>query len=190
MEALILRVAVLSLYMIVLGAHVASAGVDVDAVGYVVEVVDGDTVRVRLDRVYDLLEGAEGSIVRVRLADIDAPELGTIEGYASKLALEDMVLGRVVALDVDDLGVFDRYGRVVAVIYVQLNETHAVNVNYLLVKLGHATIWDHWNEFNPGEWEEVEELRIEGPQGRSIYTYAVIALIILGLLLALSRKVK
>jgi len=88
----------------------------------------------------------------LRLADINAPELGTAEGRRSLDALRGLVEGRTVYLDIDDVDVTDRYGRLVAVVYVGFNETHLLNVNKWLLDEGLAWLWDHPNEFNPALW--------------------------------------
>jgi endonuclease YncB( thermonuclease family) len=117
----------------------SSPGVEIDVTAVVKGVVDGDT--------FDAFP-----VGRVRLADIDAPELGTAEGEASRIALERLILGKTVYLDVDDLYVIDRYNRVVAVAYVRYNDTHLLNVNKWLVDNGYARIADYPNEFKPSAW--------------------------------------
>jgi len=117
----------------------SSPGVEIDVIAVVRRVVDGDT--------FDAFP-----VGRVRLADIDAPELGTAEGEASRIALERLILGKTVYLDVDDLYVIDRYNRVVAVAYLRYNDTHLLNVNKWLVDNGYARVVDYPNEFKPSAW--------------------------------------
>jgi len=105
--------------------------------GVVTRVVDGDTFYVA------------GLPERVRLADVNAPELSTAEGQRAKAALEALLLGRRVCLDIDDLYKTDRYGRYVAVAYLDYNETHWLNVNQWLVERGYAEYRDYPNEFRP-----------------------------------------
>jgi len=105
--------------------------------GVVTRVVDGDTFYV------------SGLPERVRLADVDAPELSTAEGQRAKAALEALTLGRRVCLDIDDLYKTDRYGRFIAVAYLDYNETHWLNVNQWLVERGYAAYVDYPNEFHP-----------------------------------------
>jgi len=105
--------------------------------GVVTRVVDGDTFYV------------SGLPERVRLADVDAPELSTAEGQRAKAALEALLLGRRVCLDIDDLYKTDRYGRFIAVAYLDYNETHWLNVNQWLVERGYAAYVDYPNEFHP-----------------------------------------
>jgi len=105
--------------------------------GVVTRIVDGDTFYV------------SGLPERVRLADINAPELSTAEGQRAKAALEALLLGRWVCLDMDDLYKTDRYGRFIAVAYLDYNETHWLNVNQWLVERGYAAYVDYPNEFHP-----------------------------------------
>jgi micrococcal nuclease len=88
--------------------------------GVVTGVIDGDTIKVQL---------SSGPIT-VRLANIDAPELGQAGGGAATRALDSRVLGQEVSLDVVTK---DQHESVVAVVYVGEE-----NVNAWLVKQGHA----------------------------------------------------
>jgi micrococcal nuclease len=109
--------------------------------GVVTKVVDGDTFDV------------EG-FGRVRLADVDSPEIDTPAGKAAKFFAETMLLGETVHLDVDDLGGKDRYDRWVAVAYIEDPETGSwINFNSMLVTSGYAVVKDFKdNEFDPREW--------------------------------------
>ena len=97
------------------------------AVATVAHVVDGDTIA--------LAGGA-----RVRLVQIDAPELGSGECYSRKAARELRALlpaGTPVRLEGDRrLDGVDRYGRLLR--YVFRGRT---NVNLALVARGAATVW-------------------------------------------------
>ncbi|MGC9515586.1 MAG: thermonuclease family protein [Methanocrinis sp.] len=109
--------------------------------GVVTKVVDGDTFDV------------EG-LGRVRLADVDSPEMDTPAGKAAKFFAETMLLGETVHLDVDDLGGKDRYGRWICVAYVEDPETGTlINFNGMLAAFGYAEVKDFRdNEFDPGGW--------------------------------------
>ena len=95
------------------------------AVATVARIGDGDTL--------DLRGGA-----RVRLVQIDAPELGEVECHAreSKVELERLATpGQRVELEADSqLDATDRYGRLLR--YVHIADT---NVNVELVRRGAAT---------------------------------------------------
>lgn len=85
-------------------------------VGRVVGVADGDT----LTALVDLRE------VRVRLAEIDAPEKRQPFGTVAKASLAAMTFGRAVTLDVQDT---DRYGRKVARVYVGTQDVNLEQVS-------------------------------------------------------------
>jgi len=114
-------------------------GAEVDLVATVYKVVDGDT--------FDAFPSG-----RVRLADINAPELSEEGGQEAKEALTNLVLNRKVYLDVDDLHVMDRYNRLVCVVFIDYNSTHVLNVNKWLIENGYAEITDYENEFDPNTW--------------------------------------
>jgi micrococcal nuclease len=84
-------------------------------------VVDGDTFYV------------EGVDVSIRIADIDAPELGSSRGEDAKWYLIDMIYGKDVVLDCDGV---DRYERWLCVVYVD-----GSNVGMELVSVGLARKW-------------------------------------------------
>ena len=114
-------------------------GIEVDLIAYVYHIVDGDT-----------FDGFPCG--RVRLADINTPERNE-SGYAdAKKALTELILEKKVYLDVDDLNEMDQYNRLVAVVYVEFNSTHLLNVNKWLLTERFAEIYDRSNEFNPYEW--------------------------------------
>ncbi|MFN4045860.1 MAG: thermonuclease family protein [Acidilobaceae archaeon] len=124
-------------------------------------VIDGDTVDVDIIEVYkERFSELKNKRERIRLADINAPELGSVEGETSKLFLARLLQGAQVYVDIDDVYVRDRYGRIVAVIYKPVNNTHAVNVNMLLVVENMANIVDYRNEFDPQKWQ----LHVEIPR--------------------------
>ncbi|MEM3886516.1 MAG: thermonuclease family protein [Candidatus Methanomethylicia archaeon] len=132
----------LAVFAIVLGFFLPAVGAlrfEVDVVDVVTYVVDGDT--------FDCY-----SVGRIRLADINAPELGTAAGEVAKDKLRSLILNKVVYLDVDDIYVYDPYGRIVAVAYIRYNSTHLLNVNRWLVDNRYAVIKDYDNEFNPYLW--------------------------------------
>ena len=94
--------------------------------GYVKNVVDGDTI--------DVSFGIYG-IQRIRLVGVDTPEWYE-EGYEeAKEFVNKTCLGKEVKLDVDDREQYDRYYRILAVVYV--NNT---NLNEKLLREGYAEI--------------------------------------------------
>ena len=98
-------------------------------VGTVLRVHDGDTVT---------LGGsfAPGGSVKVRLAQIDAPELAQPWGDRAQAALRTLARGRVARLEVRDV---DGYERRVGDLFVD-----DVFVNEALVRDGHAWVSRRW----------------------------------------------
>ncbi|MBI5625980.1 MAG: thermonuclease family protein [Nitrosomonadales bacterium] len=111
--------------------------------GKVIAVLDGDTLLVLRD----------GHPVKVRFAEIDAPEKAQPFGMASKKSLSEMVKGKqikVVSRAVDD------YGRLVAMVYVG-----ELNVNHEQVRRGMA--WEY-SRFHSNR--ELMALQHEAQQAR------------------------
>lgn len=84
--------------------------------GRVVGVSDGDTIKVLVDGTREL---------KVRLAQIDAPEKAQAFGLRSKQSLSDLVFGRQVRVVHEDI---DRYGRIVGRVYVDTLDVNAEQV--------------------------------------------------------------
>jgi micrococcal nuclease len=114
-----------------------------EASGEVISVVDGDTIDVQLP----------GQEIRVRLADIDAPEMGTLLGPIAKQFTTKWLQSNSVSLDIDDKRRTDSYGRTIAVVYLLKPDGTVENFNKKLVDAGQACIWDFSdNEFDPADW--------------------------------------
>lgn len=94
--------------------------------GKVVKVLDGDSINI-------IQQGKE---IRVRLAEIDAPEHGQAFWKKSKQALEDYVAGKRVTVEEFDR---DQYGRVVGHVYI--NDSW---INGALVKDGYAYVYTRY----------------------------------------------
>jgi len=92
-------------------------------------VEDGDTIDVIFAPENKDIRG----IQRIRLVGIDTPELDTPEGKKVKDLVEKMCLGKVVKLEVDDERQYDKYYRILAVIYI-----NGLNLNAYLLKEGYA----------------------------------------------------
>ncbi len=103
---------------------VANVATATDLVGKVIAVHDGDTLT---------LLPANKQQVKVRLGEIDTPELAQPYGSKAKVALSDLVFGREVRVVVQDI---DRYGRTVGRVYVG-----STDVNAELVKTGAAWVY-------------------------------------------------
>ena len=95
--------------------------------GEVVRVMDGDTIEVL----------HANRPIRVRLANIDAPEKHQAFGSRSRDYLGDMVFRRQVSIK--DQGQ-DRYGRVIGVVYIA-----GVNANAEMVRAGMAWVYRRYN---------------------------------------------
>lgn len=96
----------------------------------VVAVADGDTITV------EPLEG--GDRIKIRLHGIDAPERKQPYGESARIWVSDMVLYKTV--DIQPVDKPDRYGRVVAKIY--LADGHCLQA--LLVQSGLAWVYDRY----------------------------------------------
>jgi micrococcal nuclease len=89
-----------------------------EASGIVTNVVDGDTFDLRIEKtdpriIYE--------IERVRLADVDSPEMSTPEGPPAKAFTTETLLGQKVWLDIDNKPKDgrDMYDRLLAVVYLE-----------------------------------------------------------------------
>jgi endonuclease YncB( thermonuclease family) len=91
----------------------------------IIAVLDGDTVLVR----------RESGLVKIRLAEIDAPEKAQTFGITSKRSLSDMVLGKQVKVVSQAV---DQYGRLVAHLSVD-----GLDVNAEQIRRGMA--WEYSN---------------------------------------------
>lgn len=117
--------------------------------GVVSHVVDGDTFDIIIN------ENRDSRIItdkiRVRLADINAPEVRGVDSRAGKESANftrDMLLNKVVYLDIDSKNGMDKYNRWVVVCYIGND-----NFNKMMVDRGFAKITDYKdNEFDPEMW--------------------------------------
>ena len=118
--------------------------------GVVTNVVDGDTLDVSVTSGNTFV--TNGDVIRIRLADVDCPETrGSKSCQAGKDASEftrKTLSNQVVWLDLDNKTGKDKYGRWIAVIYID-----GVNFNKELLIKGYATVDDYTNnEFDPKSW--------------------------------------
>ncbi len=157
------------------GLNSAEASVgEFDKVAVVSDVIDGDT--------FDLNTGE-----RIRLADINAPENGTVGYQEAKDYVIASVEGKTVYLDIDDVYGTDTDGnRLVAVVYFSYNSTHYQNLNKALLENNYAVLWDHDNEFSPGDWT----LFVSAPAIPEFSSIAVLFLILSVSFFVLLVKVK
>lgn len=135
---------ILFLQFITIG-YGASSG-EIDATAIATSVHDGDTFYIDKE-----FHGSD----TIRLADINASELGQPLSVEARNFLSDLVYQKTVYLDIDDVYIFDYSGtgdRLVCVVYVSYNSTHYENVNKALLDAGLAEKKDYNNEFDPNTW--------------------------------------
>lgn len=99
-----------------------------------VKVSDGDTLNVQK------VENGKfvGEVMKIRMFGIDAPEKTQDYGIESKQALEKLVNGKTIEIEEKNR---DRYGRTVAVVYV-----NGKNVNEEMVKNGNAWWYQEYDK--------------------------------------------
>lgn len=148
-----------------------------EAYGVVTNVLDGDTVDVTIEKADSrIVSGVE----RVRLADVDSPEMNTADGIKAKDFTYAVLMNKRVFLDIDDRSAYGRdpYGRLVCAVYltgVYGQPLSAPSFNQLLVSSGHAEVKDFDNnEFSPKNWSSQAPGEIsgfeEGSQTSSLQT--------------------
>lgn len=117
-----------------------------DFSGRVSRVVDGDTLDVRR---------SDGQGVRIRLAQIDAPEKSQPHGPKATAALRSMALDKLVRIEVVDT---DRYGRTVGEVLLE-----GRNINREMVRLGHAWAYTRYaTSLEVAELEDEARTRVRG----------------------------
>ena len=165
----------MALLLLVLILPAISFASPTEASGTVTNVVDGDTFDLRIE---DTDPRIIYEIERVRLADVDSPEMSTPEGPLAKAYTTEALLGQKVWLDIDNKSDDGRgpYDRLICVVYLEdtnitivgkettdpsetinrsINVTHPFN--RLLVDAGFAVVKDFTNnEFDPLTWWENE----------------------------------
>lgn len=118
--------------------------------GQVIDVLDGDTVKLRSD----------WHIYKIRLAGIDAPEKQQAYGVQSKIYLERLIADKDVSIKVLSC---DQYGRYVGKIYL-----NGKDINGEMIRSGYAWHYYHFDSnpvyagfmldaqrSNRGLWQEV-----------------------------------
>ncbi len=145
----ILRI-LLSLAMLLLPPLAAIAASD-ETYGVVTRVLDGDTFDITIEKSDPRIAS---SVERIRLADVNSPEIDTEGGLAARDFTYAVLMNKRIYLDIDDLSGNGRdpYGRLVCVAYltgVYGGPLRAPSFNQMLVDSGHAEIDDFTdNEFN------------------------------------------
>ena len=96
--------------------------------GNVIRVLDGDTLEILQDK----------KTVRVRLANIDAPEKKQDYGRWSTDMMKSLVAGKTVTVTYFQR---DRYGRILGQVYAP----DGMNVNQFMVRAGAAWVYEQYN---------------------------------------------
>jgi endonuclease YncB( thermonuclease family) len=143
------------LALLLLLSAISAATLD-EAYGTVTNVVDGDTFDVTIEKASPKVSYAAE---RIRLADVDSPEMDSDEGLAARDFTYAVLMNKRVYLDIDDQSSNgrDSYGRLICLVYLAGfygQPISAPNFNRLLIDSGHARL-DNFtnNEFDPGNWK-------------------------------------
>jgi endonuclease YncB( thermonuclease family) len=144
----------LLLCLLILMPIVSQAALD-ESYGVVTNVVDGDTFDVTIQKADSrIVSGVE----RVRLADINSPELNSPQGSEARDFAYAVLMNRRIFLDIDDLSANgrDNYGRLICVAYLSGfygQPLKSPNFNRMLVDSGYAKLENFTNnEFYPDDW--------------------------------------
>jgi endonuclease YncB( thermonuclease family) len=111
----------------------------------IIVVIDGDTVLVR----------RASGLVKIRLAEIDAPEKVQTFGETSKQSLASMVLGKQVNIKTQTI---DKYGRLVA--HISIN---GLDVNAEQIRRGMA--WEYSNFHSNKALKNLQQEAKDAPRG-------------------------
>jgi micrococcal nuclease len=156
----------LALAMLAVLPFVVTAAQD-EAYGVVTNVLDGDTFDVTIEKTDPRISS---SVERIRLADVDSPEMDTQNGPAARDFTYAVLMNKRVFLDIDDRSENGRdpYGRLVCVAYltgVYGQPLKTPSFNQMLVSSGYALINDFTNnEFSLEESSPDEGSPNEGNQ--------------------------
>ncbi len=132
------QITVLLLILVVSGVPLTYAW-EIDVTSTVTRIVDGDSFFILNDE--------------VRLADVSAPEWNEQGGSHATNTLTYLIEGEQLYLDTDQRTGRGPYGRLIAVVYIEYNSTHYLNVNKALLERGVVTLTDYTNnEFTPSSW--------------------------------------
>ncbi len=159
MRSLYILLVVLSILLLGTLNVYGSKSFEIDVTATVYKIIDGDT--------FDAFP-----VGRVRLADVNAPELDEAGGNEAKEALSNLLHNVKVYLDVDDKYVMDRYNRLICVVYIRVNKDRLMNVNKWMLENNYVTLADFDNEFNPSTWS-LYEYYPEQAGGESVSTILI-----------------
>jgi len=80
--------------------------------------------------------------IRIRLADIDAPEMNAPGGPEARQYASQILSAKAVTLNPGDFGGGDQYRQRVAVVYLQKACSIVENANRMMVDSVHTCVWD------------------------------------------------
>lgn len=145
--------------LVLLALLSVAMGAPDEASGIVTYVVAGDTFDIQIEHTDPRIKS---SVERIRLADVDSPEMSTPEGILAKDFTAAILLDKKVWLDIDDKAEDGRgpYGWLICVVYLAGLDGQPISspsFNRILVDSGHAVVKDYTNEFDPDDWWPSEE---------------------------------
>ncbi len=155
----------LALILLAAVLNAANAAMD-ESYGTVINVVDGDTFDISVEKADPRITS---SVERIRLADVDSPEIGTQSGPAARDFTYAVLMNKKVFLDIDDLSGSgrDKYGRLVCIAYLTGAYGQPLSTpsfNQLLIDSGHASLNDFTdNEFSLEEGPLPKEVPYSQP---------------------------
>lgn len=158
----VLSTAVLLLAMLSSEAFAASD----ESYGIVTNILDGDTFDVAVEKADPRITS---SVERIRLADVNSPEMDTEGGLAARDFTYAVLMNKRVFLDIDDASGNGRdpYGRLVCVAYltgVYGRPINAPSFNQMLVDSSYAEIDDFTNnEFSLDGAKPDEGIQVAAP---------------------------
>ena len=97
-----------------------------------VRVLDGDTFKINYD----------GELISVRIWGINAPEMRTPDGPASKQALIKLIEGKIIRIEFPTDKKRDNFGRLLCQIFID-----EIDVGYYLIKHGYAIRYMDKNQY-------------------------------------------
>ncbi len=133
--------------------------------GTVTNILDGGTFDLEIEKADPRIEDR---VERVRLADVETPDMKTADGPAARDFTYAVLQGRRVYLDIDDLSPAGRDAEGSLVCVASLSGAYGQplatpNFNRLLVDSGHARLDNSTdNEFDPRYWWDDGPSRFSG----------------------------
>jgi endonuclease YncB( thermonuclease family) len=150
--------------------------------GIVTDVIDGDTFKIT---------AMNGTKYTVRMADVNASELGQVGYEEAKSSLSALINRKTIYLDVDNLYTWDNRGegnRIVAIPYVDFNSTHFLNVNEAMFQGGYIEKKDYSNEFTPYSWDLYEPKNLVSDSPSDSYLFLLLLFVVFGVIVTIGVR--